>query len=433
MRAGRRGERVAGRRGRRDARRVDAWARAAWIDAARGIGLSKKRTVPPLTSWGAPAVRWDDPPVVCAWASGPTTTIRVRLLYGQSLRMYQAGAEVIASALCAYSVQVTSPWPGVVDIAATMRDSLTEVLPAGVPQGVAVDGVRAGMCADGRAWDLRIRGRHTLVVGCSGSGKGSVLWGVACGYAPAVHAGLVSLWGIDLKAGLELSFGDGLFTAVASTPDQALDVLAGLLAVMEARAAVMVGRSRLHEPTPGDPVHVLIIDELAVLTAYGPPEVRKAASSMLARILTQGRALGVCVIGFIQDARKSVLDQRDSFTQVVALRLADDGETRMVLGAGMGTRAPAHEIDPEAQGTGYVVIDGGREVARVRALWWPDDLIRHVAQLYPAPVIYRPRATAQAPTTEPEPEPDDVTEPVRAPRQRTRRNRAVERGEADAA
>ncbi len=34
--------------------------------------------------------------------------------------------------------------------------------------------------------------------------------------------------------------------------------------VIAGRQAVMCGRSRLFEPSPGDPVHVLMIDELAV-------------------------------------------------------------------------------------------------------------------------------------------------------------------------
>ena len=65
-------------------------------------------------------------------------------------------------------------------------------------------------------------GRHTLVVGCSGSGKGSLLWGIAGGLAPAVSADVVRLWGIDLKRGVEIGFGAGLFTTTAYTRADAL-------------------------------------------------------------------------------------------------------------------------------------------------------------------------------------------------------------------
>ena len=77
--------------------------------------------------------------------------------------------------------------------------------------------MRLGRTQGGGDWWLPLRGRHTLVVGCSGSGKGSILWGIAAGLAPAVRADVARLWGIDLKRGVELGMGEGLFHA-APTP-----------------------------------------------------------------------------------------------------------------------------------------------------------------------------------------------------------------------
>jgi S-DNA-T family DNA segregation ATPase FtsK/SpoIIIE len=45
---------------------------------------------------------------------------------------------------------------------------------------------------------------------------------------------------------------------------------------------------------------------------------------------------------------------------------------------------PAHAIAPAQPGTAYVVDDDGT-VDRVRAHCWTDDVVRTVAQLYPAP------------------------------------------------
>jgi S-DNA-T family DNA segregation ATPase FtsK/SpoIIIE len=129
---------------------------------------------------------------------------------------------------------------------------------------------------------------------------------------------------------------------------------------------------------------VLLIDELAVLTGYASREVVSEASTLLKRILTQGRALGVMVVAFVQDPRKETVGMRELFTQTIALRLASASETRMVLGDGYGDLAPAHRIDRTMPGTGYVVGDDGT-VERVRADFWSDDSIRMVASRYPAP------------------------------------------------
>lgn len=153
----------------------------------------------------------------------------------------------------------------------------------------------------------------------------------------------------------------------------------------------MAGITRLHQPTSADPLHVLAIDELAVLTAYADPEIRKEASRLLAEVLTQGRALGVIVLACVQDPRKEVIGLRGLFTQTIALRLRSAEETRMVLGDGTAALAPAHRISPSTPGTAWVIEEDGA-ADRVRADFWPDELVRDVATHHPAP--YVPDVTA---------------------------------------
>jgi S-DNA-T family DNA segregation ATPase FtsK/SpoIIIE len=143
----------------------------------------------------------------------------------------------------------------------------------------------------------------------------------------------------------------------------------------------MAGTTRLHTPTVGDPLHVLVIDELAALTAYADLSIRREADRLLSEILTQGRALGVVVVACVQDPRKDVVSMRGLFTQTVALRLRSSEETAMVLGDGMTHVAPAHRISPAHPGTGWVVEDTGA-ADRVRADYWPDPLIRDLATRY---------------------------------------------------
>ena len=148
----------------------------------------------------------------------------------------------------------------------------------------------------------------------------------------------------------------------------------------------MAGNSREHIPTAAQPLVVLLIDELAGVTAYmNDPALRKEAGASLSRILTKGRALGIVVAAFLQDPRKEVLPQRGLFTQTIALRLRSRDEVTMVLGEGLIDGAPAHRISPDTPGTGYVVAEDGSAI-RVRADYWTDAQIRATAAQFQPPV-----------------------------------------------
>jgi S-DNA-T family DNA segregation ATPase FtsK/SpoIIIE len=361
-----------------------------WKGTCRDAGLSKKVTKSKARGTDTLTVEgWKHPKIRRLTASGHAVKLRIKARRGQTITELEAGAERLAAA---YGVQTYRCWPlpkrpsSVLVVEFVMRELLARPRSAVLPETprVIFDAVPVGTTQAGHEWLLKVRGWHTLVVGASGSGKGSILWNVCCGLAPAVRAEYVRLWGIDLKKGLELAIGDPLFHARAYTPDAAIDVLRNLLAVIDARGAVMVGNSRLHEPTAGDPLHVLVIDELAALTAYAEGPVRKEAERLLSLILTQGRALGVVVVAFVQDPRKEVVNMRGLFTQTIALRLRTGEETSMVLGDGMAKLAPAHRINPSCPGTAWVVEDSGA-VDRARATYWPDEAIREAARLWGCP------------------------------------------------
>lgn len=349
--------------------------RRDWAPVARRCGLAWPRESDE---------RHAIPRLLQVRASGNTLTIRVRAVVGQTLDDLDGAVEAIATAFEALSAESHRVSPGVLEIVLTMRELLHEATTPSIPQELETQEVTLGRRSDGSPWRLELSGRHTLVVGRSGAGKGSVFWSIAGNLAPAAHAGVVRLWGIDLKGGVEVAVGAGMFSYVAMDEQAALRLLNSLQQVIVERQAAMRGRSRLFEPSPGDPAHVLLIDELAVHTAYASREVVNEATSLLKRILTQGRALGVMVVAFVQDPRKETVGMRELFTQTIALRLASTSETRMVLGDGYGDVAPAHRIDRTTPGAGYVVRNDGA-VERVRADFWADDMIRMVAERYPAP------------------------------------------------
>ncbi len=374
------------------------WARRSWPHVARECGLSVSREVPrsalgtlanAVLPGPAPTSQpkaWIHPRLCSTTAKGVTLTITVRARTGQTVDDLEKAAPALAAAARAKSWRCRVLSPSTLEYVLVMADRLRSTREAEAVTAVSVDAVTLGRRQGGTPWALPVVGRHTLVVGCSGSGKGSIFWGVCGGLAPAVSTGLVRLWGVDLKRGVEVGMGRGLFSEVATTPGQAVEVLSRLLRVIDERGHRMAGQSRLHKPTALDPLHVLAIDELAVLTAYADPDTRKEASRLLAEVLTQGRALGVVVLACVQDPRKEVVGLRGLFTQTVALRLRSPEETRMVLGDGTAVVAPAHRISASAPGTAWVIDEDG-SADKVRADFWPDELVRSVAARHRAPYV----------------------------------------------
>jgi len=373
------------------------YARRRWEGLARVCGLSDLQVVRlrrDASGRGRDDTRWVAPRLRQVRVRGHLVELTIRARPGQTLTELEAGAERLATTFAAVAHRVR-PVSGAgsgctVAVELVMRDALTQTVDAAEPEPRAMaEKVRLGRTQGGGHWWLQLRGRHTLVAGCSGSGKGSVLWGVCCGLAPAVRTDLVRLWGVDLKRGVELAMGEPLFSTRAYTPADAVEVLRGLLRVIDQRGSRMAGTTRLHQPNVGDPLHVLVIDELAALTAYAELDIRREATRLLSEILTQGRALGVVVVACVQDPRKDVVAMRGLFTQTVALRLRSAEETVMVLGDGMTHVAPAHRISPTHPGTAWLVEDTGA-ADRVRADYWPDDLIRDLSTRYAVTAPHEP-------------------------------------------
>lgn len=360
------------------------WAYVSWHRLCKRCGLSASEQITRRNKEGqqVTSTRWFHPKLLGTDVSHTTLRLTVRARMGQTVEDLERAVPAIRDAAGAYSARAVVVSPGTLRIELVMREQLSTVGHAAPPTAVATTRIKLGRREDGSAWTLPLSGRHTLTVGCSGSGKGSVFWGIACGLGPAVAAGFVHLIGIDLKYGIELSTGAGLFTKIATTESDAVRTLAGLEKLMDKRGHEMAGRTREHRPTTASPLVVLLIDELAGITAYmSDPALRKEAAASLSRILTKGRALGIVVAAFLQDPRKEVLPMRGLFTQTIALRLRSRDEVTMVLGDGLADKAPAHRISPDRPGTGYVIAEDGH-ATKVRSDFWSDDQIRTAAGQY---------------------------------------------------
>ncbi|MFP1155570.1 FtsK/SpoIIIE domain-containing protein [Mycobacterium sherrisii] len=360
------------------------WAHVSWQKLCKRCGLSTSEQVMRRDKEGrqVSSTRWFHPKLLATDVSHTSLRLTVRARMGQTVEDLERAVPAIRDAAGAHSARSVVVSPGTLRIELVMREQLSTVGHAAPPTAVTTKRVALGRCENGSTWSLQLSGLHTLTVGCSGSGKGSIFWGIACGLGPAVAAGVVRLVGIDLKYGIELSVGSDLFTKIATTETDAVETLAALEKLMDQRGQRMAGHSRQHSATHDTPLVVLLIDELAGLTNYlSDPAMCKAAKASLSRILSKGRGLGIVVAAFVQDPRKEIIPMRELFTQTIALRLRSRDEVAMVLGDGMVDKAPAHRISPNQPGTGYVIAEDG-QVTKVRSDFWSDDQIRATAKRY---------------------------------------------------
>ncbi len=249
-----------------------------------------------------------------------------------------------------------------------------------------LEAVPLGVREDGRVFTVRVRGGHILIVGATGSGKGSAMQGLIRQLAPFVPARLVRMVGFDLKGGMELAAASPLFHQFVYDAEPAADALEDLVAAMKAREDRLRGVTRLHTPTADDPLYVILLDELAELTAYVTDRKLKARiDAALAMLLSQGRAVGYSVVAALQDPRKEVLPQRGLFPTRLALRLNESKDIDMCLGDGArerGADCTAIPVGRAGAGVGYVWCDGEAEPTRIRLAWVSDDDIAEAVERY---------------------------------------------------
>jgi DNA segregation ATPase FtsK/SpoIIIE, S-DNA-T family len=266
------------------------------------------------------------------------------------------------------------------------RDPLAAtVAPLPVPAVPDFAALVLGVREDGSPYSLRLAGSHVLVGGATNAGKGSVVWSIIAALAAGVRSGLVELWVFDPKGGMELASGMPLFTRFAyEDPDSMAGILEEVVKRMRQRANRLRGVARQHTPMPGDPLIVIVVDELAALTAYMTDrKVKERIREALSLLLSQGRAAGVHVVAALQDPRKEVLPFRDLFPTRIALRLTEDDQVDLVLGDGARDRGALCDQIPEtAPSVGYVVLDGVREPVRVRFSYLDDGDIARLCRRY---------------------------------------------------
>ena len=313
--------------------------------------------------------------------------VQLRLVSGQSAADFAKKADNLAHGFGAMLCRVRTAKSGAVVLEFVRRDALAVIIPAQpIPGRPDLKALPVGRREDGLPWLVRLHGTHILLAGATGAGKASLLWGLIRAMLPLMRDGLVRVLAADPKL-MELAYGRDIFDTYgqyAAHPAAIADMLDQAVADMQARAAQFAGRQREHTPTREYPFTVIVVDEVAFLTAYQPDKnLRTRIMAALATLTTQGRAVGYSVVAALQDPRKDVLTIRNLFPDRIAMRLDEPEQVDMVLGDGARDRGAACEListDPATgAGVAFVRLESDPDPVRVRAAWVTDADIRDMA------------------------------------------------------
>lgn len=350
--------------------------RALWPDLVVNLKLSVRKADGQHTTAGMGQPWWE------GWSCMIPLVLPVGLVRDD----VAAACPQIREAFGAARVSVVGEQAGALALRVDYVDALAQ--PFAVRNDVTWDGrsVAMGQAEGGVEWRLPI-GPHTLVAGASGSGKASLVWGLLLGLRTPIRDGVIEVWGIDRKGGMELAMGRPLLARFADDAIHSVALLEDAVVQMQRRARELAGVTRQHVATVESPTVIILIDELAALTAYeNDRDMLRRANAAIATLASQGRAVGFIVFACLQDPRKETLPARGLFTQTVGLRLRDRMETAMVLGdSAVAAGALCHRISPRSPGIAYVLPEDGSSPIRVRAGYASDDQIRAVAHHYAAP------------------------------------------------
>jgi DNA segregation ATPase FtsK/SpoIIIE, S-DNA-T family len=313
--------------------------------------------------------------------------VLVGIVSGQSVADFADRADNLAHGFAAHTCRVLTFRPGLLVLEFVRRDALAAIIAAlPIPARCDLTALVVGRREDGSPWAIRLHGTHLLIAGATGAGKGSVIWGLIRALLSALHAGLVKILAADPKV-MELAYGRAIFDTYgeyAADPMAIVAMLETAATDMQARAAQLAGRQRDHAPTTEHPFVIVLVDEVAFLTAYHPDkQLRERVKAALATLTTQGRAVGYCVVAALQDPRKEVMSIRNLFPDRIAMRLDEPEQVDMVLGDGARDRGATSDLISSDPATGaevaFVRLESDPDPVRVRAAWVADEDIRAMA------------------------------------------------------
>ncbi len=211
-------------------------------------------------------------------------------------------------------------WPGIPGTRTATADAGAD---AG-RSGSVLTPVELGVFEDGSPVLVRLAYRNVLIGGVTGSGKSGVLNVIL---AALVACRDVVIWGVDLKGGMELRPWAGCLARLATTPEDAIALLADARTVRDQRTTTVLGR--LWQPAPATPALIIVVDEYAEL-----PDTAKEIADSLARV---GRAVMVNLLIATQRPTQAAMGGGAARAQMdvrICLRVRERRDTDLILGQG---------------------------------------------------------------------------------------------------
>jgi hypothetical protein len=344
---------------------------AAWPDIARAVGLAGSAVMSATVDvWG--------------WRA------RFRLARGQTITDVIARIPAIESGLGTYRGAVrVYPTPddraNRFELRVLDTDPHADAIPWPGPSiGSITEPAELGPFEDATPCRVLFLRRHAIFGGTTGSGKSGGL-NVLMGNLTACPD--VIIWAIDLKRGMELGPWTECIDRLATTPEQAAELLRDTVAILKGRAEYLasIGR-RTWEPTPEMPALIIVIDEYAELSEEAPEAMHY--TDEIARL---GRALAVTLIAATQRPTQKVMGQgavRSQMDLRICFRVREQRDVDLVLGQGMLNAgwaahklnapgkflvsAPEHDIPRRARA--YLVTDEMVAVTAARHSLIPREL-----------------------------------------------------------
>jgi S-DNA-T family DNA segregation ATPase FtsK/SpoIIIE len=240
----------------------------------------------------------------------------------------------------------------------------------------------------------------------------------------------VTLWGIDLKQGMELRPWARCLDQLATTNEHAEAVLDQAVLELDQRAASLAEQGRrVWTPTPDNPALVIIIDEYAELS----PEARALADSIARR----GRAVAVTLIVATQRPTAKAMGEgsavRSQMDIRICLRVRERRDVDLILGQGaLAAGWDATVLDAPGKFLLSAPDQGHTRLIRARAYLITDDQVAATADRHarhdppPPPTRQTGRADHTASMGRPgEPDPPSPQRPLSRRRQGRPDRRAV--------
>ncbi|WP_233150005.1 FtsK/SpoIIIE domain-containing protein [Kineosporia sp. A_224] len=391
---------------------VAAWVLAAWWWLSP-VTFVRQVTMPLLGTWRWHTVyrsRWREAMAGCGlqtvWEGveqvpqiGRVLSTRdrdmmsVQLLPGQTPDKFAGIGEALQHIYRCFRVDITSEQSGWVLVTFLRADPLavpvttrhpalaaavedahdltgsSEVVEARVAQ--LLEAVPVGVTEAGHVARLKVRGAHLLVAGTTGSGKSGLLWALMWALAPSVRAGLVEVFALDPKRMELVALADGPHPLGVVVKDA--DVMAAFLEAqvrdLDTRCTDLEGHTRTHTPTIRQPHRLIVVDELASITALADKRDRERIEAALGHLESRGRAAGFSVVVTTVEPTKDVVRWRALHAVRVGFRMEETSHTDMVLGEGTRDRgAVCDHINPDTPGVAFLKVDGKRDPVRFRTV-----------------------------------------------------------------